>query len=51
MVPVLKTLKLIVHIKTILGAVEERIHCMNVTEPAILGAQRLQVYTVVSVVA
>ena len=49
MVPVLKTFKLIVLIKILLGAVEMRIHCMNVTEPAILGAQMLQVYTVVSV--
>ena len=50
MTPVLKTFKLIVHIKT-LGAMEMRIHCMNVTEPAILAAQVLQVYTVVSLVA
>ena len=51
MAPVLKTFKLIVLIKTLLGAVEMRMHCMNVTESAILGAQMLQVYTVVSLVA
>ena len=46
MVPVLKTFKLIVLIKTLLGAVEVRMHCMSVTEPAILGAQIIHVYTV-----
>ena len=45
----LQNFQAIVLIKMLLGAVEVRIHCMNVTETAKLDAQMLQVYTVVSV--